>query len=326
VKGSPHARALVTGASGYLAHALMRRLVAEGARVAALTRGALAGAAGAAPDEVLVGDVTDAGVWDEVLGETDVVYHLAAQTNVYVAQDDPLADLRINALPVLRALEACAKRSDPPALVLAGTSTQCGIPARLPVDESHPDAPVTIYDLHKLLAERYLEQFAARGLARGTCLRLVNVYGPGPASRSAGRGVLNVMIRKALSGERLTVYGRGERLRDYAYVEDVARAFTCAGARLEAVNGRHFVVGTGRGHTLADAARLVVERAARRTGRHAEIVHVDPPPGLSPIEDRDFVADSSAFTRATGWRAQVGLEEGIDRTIEVLLADGGEPA
>jgi UDP-glucose 4-epimerase len=159
------------------------------------------------------------------------------------------------------------------------------------------------------------------GAVKGAALRLANVYGPGPASSSADRGILNQMVRKALKGETLRIYGKGDFLRDYVYVEDVARAFALAADHVDAVNGKHFVISTGTGHTLAQAVRLVAERVAARTGRQALVEHVAPPASLSPIDTRNFVGDPSAFARATGWRPSVSLQEGIDRTIDFFLAN-----
>lgn len=153
---------------------------------------------------------------------------------------------------------------------------------------------MTVYDLHKLAAETYLKCYAADGVVRGAVLRLANLYGPGSSS-SPDRGVLAAMIRRALKGEALTIYGSGQYLRDYVYVEDVVQAFP-----------------------LAEAFSLVADRVARRTGCRVPVVHVEPSAGQAAIEARNFVADSSQFTRVTGWRARWSLAEGIDATIEAL--------
>ena len=155
---------------------------------------------------------------------------------------------------------------------------------------------------------------------RGAILRLANVYGPGPRSSSADRGVLNMMVRRGLSGEELTIYGDGNFMRDYIYVEDVASAFIMAASNMDQVNGQHFVIGSGDGHTIAEALRLVAASVERKTGRGVQVVHVEPPPTLSPIEKRSFVAATTRFTGATKWRAKVTLQEGIDRIIDDFVA------
>ena len=311
-------RALITGGAGYLAASLAHDLLAAGRSVRRMHRPGKAAPeapAGAALED-FVGDVTRREDVERAVRDVDVVFHLASQTSVYVAEADPEADVTANVLPMLYLLEACRALGTRPLVIFAGTVTQAGIPKALPVDESALDDPCTIYDVHKLVAERYLKHYSRSGFVRGATLRLANVYGPGPKSSRADRGVLNAMIKKALAGETLKLYGTGEYLRDYVYVEDAARAFALAGSSPEAVDGKHFVLGTGEGHTLAHAVRLVAELVAERIGRSVPVEHVPPPASLSPIETRNFVANPGALRAATGWAPRVSLRAGISRTID----------
>jgi nucleoside-diphosphate-sugar epimerase len=262
------------------------------------------------------GDIRDPEVWERNLEGVDFVFHLAAQTSTYQANDDPVADQAVNLMPMLHLLEACRRRGTRPTVCFASTVTVAGIPERLPVDETHPNHPLTVYDLHKQMAEQYLRWYAEQGAVRGVTLRLANVYGPGPRSSRSDRGILNQMMRRALAGEPLTVYGAGDQLRDYAYVEDVARAFIAAARHSEKLNGGCFVIGSGQGHTIAGAMGMIAERAAARTGIAVEVRHVAPPGSLSPIEQRNFIADPRRFCEATGWHARYSLAEGIDLTME----------
>jgi len=126
------------------------------------------------------------------------------------------------------------------------------------------------------------------------------------------------MIMAALRGEPLTVYGTGEYVRDYLFVDDVADAFLRAAAHPERINGRHFVVGSGRGVTIRGGFELVAARVETLIGRRVPVVTADPPGALSDIQKRNFVADPSRFSDATGWRPFWSLSDGIDRTIEAF--------
>ncbi len=317
-------RILVTGGSGYLALGLVRALSGVQSSVVRLSRsgGTPAGVVRQTVGRVddVIGDVRDPDTWARALPGVDFVFHLAAQTSVPRASQDPPSDLEVNARSMLHLLETCRRHGYQPAILFAGTVTEAGIPTTLPVDETHPDAPATIYDLHKLVAESYLKHYAAQGVVRGATLRLSNVYGPGPESGSADRGVLNRMVAKALNREPLTVFGAGEYVRDYVYVEDVTAAFLAAGAHIERASGRSFVIGTGTGHTVSQALNLVADRVALKTGCRVPVTHVDPPQPLHPIERRNFVADTTRFREATGWAPRVSLVEGIDRTVAYLAA------
>lgn len=316
-------RILITGGAGYLAAGLIRALQEVDCDIIRLVRPGRQARPGIGRARVhdREGDVRCREVWESVLPDVQVVFHLAAQTSVYVAEKDARADLEANVLPMLHLLETCRVNAYRPIVVFAGTVTEAGVPDRVPVDETHPDRPITIYDLHKWMAENYLRHYAHEGIVRGVALRLANVYGPGPASSSADRGILNLMIRRAIRGETLTVYGSGEQMRDYLHVDDVSLAFLLAGSKIDVLNGEYFVIGSGMGYTIREAIAMVAERAARRSGRRVDVIHVDPPTPQSPIEARNFVADSGRFSQPTGWRARYGLPDGIDRTIEVFLCE-----
>lgn len=310
----------VTGAAGFLGGRLVNRLAAVPCRIVRVARTAPP-SPHVVPEAAMVdvvGDVGDPRVWDAALHDADIVFHLAGQTSSVAAARNPALDFDANVAPMRHLVQTCRRLRRRPTVLFAGTVTQAGIPSRLPVDEDAPDHPVTIYDQHKLIAEADLTAAASDGTVCGATLRLANVYGPGGHGSNNDRDVLNRMISAALRGQPLTVYGAGDCLRDYVFVEDVVDAFLMAAVRAERVNGRHFVVGSGRGITIRDAFELVAARAERRTGRRVPVVTVDPVAALSAIEHRHFVADPSRFAAATGWRAKWSLTAGIDRTIEAL--------
>jgi UDP-glucose 4-epimerase len=312
---------LITGGDGYLAGGLVTLLQDTDCSILRLSRRGAARVVLECSANIMAipGDIREPDLWAGLIDGVEVVFHLAAQTSTYIANADPLVDHEVNVLPMLRLLEACRQSSSSPTICFASTVTVAGIAESLPVDEEHPDHPLTVYDLHKQMAEQYLRWYAQQGLVRGVTLRLANIYGPGPRSSRNDRGILNQMIGRALSGEPLTVYGSGDQVRDYLYIEDAARAFLSAVAHGEALSGQTFVIGSGVGHSIVSALEMVAARATARIGKPVEVVHMTPPETLSPIEQRDFVANSSQFHKATGWLPQYSLGEGIDRTMEALL-------
>ena len=314
-------RILITGGAGYLASNLVALLKNSDCRIIRLDRqdACREPMSGVAQITDVYGDVSDPSIWEQCLPGIDFVFHFAAQTSTYIANDNPVADHSVNVMPMLYLLEACRRLGSCPTVCFSSTVTVAGISERLPVDETHPDHPLTAYDLHKKMAELYLHWYAEQGFVRGVTLRLANVYGPGPHSSRSDRGILNQMIRRALAGEPLTVYGAGDQIRDYVYVEDVAKAFIAAALHGEALNGRYFIIGSGQGHSIAEAMHVITERSAEKTGKTVAVQHIDPPGSLSPIEQRNFVADPRLFFERTGWRASHTLVEGIDQTMEAFL-------
>lgn len=309
-------RILVTGASGYIATRLVNAIEYVDCTIIRLSRNKkLEPIRSKAKIVDFNGDIRKKELWEEVLAGVDIIYHFAAQTSVYVAQDDAYADFQANVVPMLNLLETCRNKKLNPIVLFSGTVTQAGLVESLPVDETCNDMPITVYDMHKLIAENYLKYYCHERVVRGATLRLANVYGPGP-SGNAGRGVLNMMIQKALAGQELTIYGKGDCLRDYVYIDDVVAAFLTAAKNIDSVNGKHFIIASGQGCTLAQAINLVADQAAMRTEQRVEVTHIEPPSAMSPIEARNFVADTGLFERATGWRSKYSLIEGIGRMMD----------
>ncbi len=246
----------------------------------------------------------------------DVIYHLASQTSTYVAERDPLADYEANVRPMQLLLEACRITNTHPIVIFSGTSTQCGMPESLPVDDKLADRPITVYDFHKLQAERWLLFFSNQGLVDGVSFRLTNVYGPGPGSSSADRGILNLMIKKALNGGDLTLYGEGNHIRDYIYVDDVVRVFLNAPAQITDLKGRHCILGSGEGTKIRDAISMVAKTVAQKTGITASVKKVEPPTGLLRIECRNFVADTRFLQKRGLIEAPLKLSVGIKHSVD----------
>ena len=312
---------LVTGGAGYLATSLTAQLKNTDCQLIRFDRpnAHFLQVVGKAQVNDLTGDIREVGIWDSLLKNVDVVFHFAAQTSIYQAEQQPQEDFQINVAPMLQILETCRSREWRPIILFSGTATEVGLPQYLPVDETHPDQPITIYDFHKWLSENYLRYYCRQGWVKGAILRLANIYGPGPVSSSSDRGVLNMMIRRALSGQPITIYGQGNFIRDYIYIEDVARAFINAAIKIDRVNSNYYLIGSGNGTTIADAFKLVAARVENKTGKQAMVEYVASPSSLSRIETRNFVANTRRFKEAANWEPAYSFIEGIDCTIDSYL-------
>ena len=311
---------LVTGAGGFVGSSLIKALSEVDCTLYRLARGSLEPVSGKAQVQDRAGDIEKPDTWCDIIPKIDTVFHFAAQTSTYVAAENPLADMRVNVGGMIHLLEALRKAGTKPTILFSGTVTQVGMPEDLPVDESFPDVPVTLYDLSKLTEERYLKYYCGEEWIRGACLRLSNVYGPTRVSSKEDRGILNKIVRMALAEEPLSVFDGGKFMRDYIFIDDVVAAFLYAGANAEKINGRHFVISSGKGVTLKEAFQTAVDQVTRKTGKKMTIADRDRPPGFSLIETRNFVGNPSAFIEATGWQPRFSLEEGLSCTVDSIAA------
>jgi len=267
-------------------------------------------------------DIRTSSIWEEILEGVDVVFHFAAQTSSKFANDHPCMDVDINLAPVVRFIETCQNKNIRPDIIFPGTVTQVGLTETWPVDEIIQDVPITVYDINKLAAEKYICYYGTQLGGRGVTLRFANVYGPGTKSGSLDRGILNMMVMRALEGKPLTLYGDGNYVRDYVFIDDVVNAFLIAGARFDSTNGKYYVLGSGVGHTIKEMAEIVKTMVGKITGKNVDIQNIPPPPGLSQIEFRHFVANIARFRQDTGWKPRVTLEEGIKNTIDSFMRKG----
>ncbi len=303
---------VITGARGYIGSALVKRLATEGRALRLVSRvAAMPSERASATVEHIQADLRDEASWCALLGHAEAIVHLSAGTDLHAVEADPLGDRDFSVEPVNALVRAIARSGIPMPVVFASTVTIVGDGPSNPVSEQTPDRPCSVYDRHKLECETILREATRQGIVSACSLRLSNVYGYGVSPINSNRGILNAVMQRAGEGEALTLYGQGQYIRDFTFVGDVVDAF-CRAIDLERVrDGGHYVIATGRGHTLAEAFSLVAAEALRRTGRCVEVRHVPEPPDLHPIERRHFVGDSGLFQRLTGWRAQVDLQSGI---------------
>jgi UDP-glucose 4-epimerase len=319
-------RLIITGASGYIGSQLVSALATTECTITRISRDKtkLAKIDGTAEIIDIEGSIQDIALWHKILPGIDVVFHLSAQTNLYKAEADPVADWQCNVLPMINLLECCKQTKQSVTVIAAGTATEVGLVTKLPVNEQARDFPISIYDLHKLAAENYLKHYSAAGYVKGVTLRLANVYGPGPASVNQNRGIINMMAARALKGEPLTIYGAGEFIRDYIFVQDVLQAFLMAAPAINQLNLQHVLIGSGEGRSIVQAITSIARQAEAITGNCAEVTHIDCPEGIANIEKRDFIADYSTFSAQSGWEPAVTFETGINLTLNYLSDNGYE--
>jgi len=272
---------LITGGTGFIGSKLTQRLEEHGHVVIPFK-----------------GRVHNKGDWDDC-PIADACIHLAAENNLYLAEEKPLHNYLVNYWGTMLAAHFC--RTFGMKLIFASTDTVIGLDG----------LPCSVYDSHKLAAEKAIMSIP---MWESVTLRLSTVYGPSPAESKEGRGIINRWVKMALRGESLKVYeGVSDKRRDYIHVDDVIKAFVKA---LEAPKGVYNVC-TGIGTTVWDMACLIAQEALiKGNGKSGGVGRVPDPKGLNSIEYRTWICDHHLFTWATGWKPQVSVHEGVRRTVE----------
>ena len=314
-------RAVIAGGLGFIGSNLARRLAGLGAQVLAVdallpeqggNRFNLADAAG---DRLAVEilDLRNESLERLVEGR-DFLFNLAGQQSHQGSMDAPLDDFDLNCRVALSLLEACRSKAPGIAVVYTSTRQVYGKPRSLPVDESHPLAPVDVNGIHKLAGENYhLLYHRLHGL-KTAVLRLTNTYGPRMRVKDARQTFIGVWLRNLVEGKPFEVWD-GAQLRDFTYVDDAVEALLLAACQPKA-QGETFNLGGDGAISLKDLADRLV--AVHGGGTYALKQF---PPARKRIDIGDYQADDRRFRDASGWTPRVPLAEGLKRALDYYRAN-----
>jgi len=302
---------VVTGGAGFIGSAIVRRLLAEGARRVVVVDNLLTGRESNLEEVRGAVDFQRADIrnYDEIAGilrGADVVFHEAAIPSVPRSIDDPVPSHDVNIDGTFNVLRA-ARDGKAGRVVYAASSSAYGDTPVLPKVESMNPHPQSPYALQKLVGEYYCSVFSSVYGIETVSLRYFNVYGPRQDPSSPYSGVLSLFMRAILERRSPTIYGDGEQSRDFTYVEDVAE-LNLKAARAPNVSGRFYNGGNGDRITLNQAWSLL-----------QKIEGVEIPAGYGPPragDVRDSQADITAAVRDLGHAPRFSFEEGMRRTLD----------
>ncbi len=313
-------RYLITGGSGFIGSHLADALLGRGDEVVVLDNLAtgrlenLAGARASDRFEFVQGSVLDELAVDRAVASCDVVVHLAAAVGVKLIVEQRLSSLITNIRGSENVIEAA--HSYRRKILLASTSEIYGKNPASPLSESSDSvlgsptvarwAYSTAKAVDEILAYAYHEE---RGLAT-LVVRLFNTVG---VRQSPAYGmVIPRLVRQALAGQPLTVYGDGTQTRCFCHVSDVVAALLGLIDREDAI-GQVFNVGSNEELSMADLAARII--AACASGSAIELVPYDQAyeRGFEDMARR--VPDTSKLERLTGWRPRHTLDDILEEVI-----------
>jgi UDP-glucose 4-epimerase len=241
----------------------------------------------------------------------EAVCHLAAQHSVAISTANPRHDAEVNILGLINLLQA-ATRVGTRKVIFSSSGATYGTVEKMPVNEKTPQNPESPYGITKYASEFYLRFWKEMHGLDFTLLRYGNVYGP-RQDPTGEAGVIAIFARRILLGESVRIDWDGEQQKDYVYAGDVARANLLS---LERGSGEAFCIATGSGTSVNELYRKLSEI----TGHKVEIIHAPKRPG--DIYQTYF--DCSKAERGLGWRAEMGLDEGMRRTVDYFKKQMGK--
>jgi UDP-glucose 4-epimerase len=297
---------LLIGGNGFIGSALAARLLAEGRRLHVVSPNL-------PPPDAAPGAVyhqacmSDPSLLAEILPRCRTIVHAASATTPGSSARRPSLEGALNIEPSLALIEALDALERFHFIFISSGGTVYGDPDTLPAAESHPLRPKSYYAAGKIALETFF-RLASRPPGRTVSIvRPANVYGPGQAFR-LGFGVIRTMLEHLANETSMEIWGSGEAVRDYLYIDDMVDALVRL-IRLPEDDST-YNIGSGIGLSLNRLVRIVEDVCGRRLEtRHRQRRCSD----VSGI-----VLDSSLFCSRTQWQPKVSIEEGILATWQWL--------
>lgn len=281
---SPRPRIVVTGGRGFI-----------GSEFVALARHA--GYAVTTFDLRDGQDICDPAALLAAIGEGDVVVHLAAYADLYVAREHPVDCVRTNVMGTAQVADITRQRNG--RLILGSTLCVYGNQQKYPTFEDSRPNPTEIYAQSKLAAEQVVMGLTDTLGLKAAIVRFPGVYGPGMRESLA----VARFMRAAREGGELIIHGDGRQTRTPLYVQDLADGLLAAVQHMDF----HGVVNLATSEEISalDLAHGIIRLAGRGTIRHAA--------QRSPQTLREL-ADSTLAARKLGWTAKTLLDQGLAAT------------
>jgi CDP-glucose 4,6-dehydratase len=306
---------LVTGGTGLLGSWLVKQLIENGASVVCVVRDWV-------PQSELVrsgrieqvntvrGDITDRDLIERALGEyeVEIVFHLAAQTIVGIANRNPVSTFSTNIEGTWNVLEACRRSPKVASIVVASSDKAYGDQEQLPYDETMPLQGRHPYDVSKSCADLLAQSYAASYNLPVAITRCGNFYGGGDLNWNR---VVPGTIRSIMRKERPIVRSDGKFVRDYFYIEDGAAAYMLLAERLAsnpALRGQAFNFSNESQVSVIDIVELILRKM--QSSLHPEVLN------RASNEIRHQFLSAARARTVLDWQPRFTLESGLDRTLE----------
>jgi CDP-glucose 4,6-dehydratase len=306
--------AFVTGATGFVGAHVARTLVEQGARVVCLQRDALPTNSLDLFDlrhcvTVINGIVEDHSLMERIINEYEIqaVFHLAAQAIVGVANHSPLSTFESNIRGTYSLLEACRTGQMIRSVVVASSDKAYGSHEDLPYREDYPLLGLFPYDASKACTDILARSFAHTYGTPVAVTRSANIYGPGDINLSR---IIPGTIVSVLRDQPPIIRSDGTPVRDFVYIDDVVRGYVLIAEKIDEVRGEAFNLSAGQPVQMID----LVERIIKLSGKNLE-PRIMSQKKIEREIDAQYLSAEKVDERLA-WRAKVGLDNGLQRTIE----------
>lgn len=261
----------------------------------------------------------------------DAIFHLAAQTAVTTSLENPEHDFQVNAIGTLRVLEYARRQKQPPVVLFTSTNKVYGDLRDFDMveketryfahrywgveEQDQPLRPITPYGCSKACADQYCQDYARIYRVPTIVFRMSCIYGPHQHG-CEDQGWIDHMVRTAIAGGAMHVYGNGKQVRDALYVEDLVDAMLLAIKYRAIAAGRVFNIGGGCDNTIS--VLELIDWCRRELGVKPQVSFHPERPG----DQKWYVSDIRRAQEALCWKPKVSVEDGLNRMVKSWVSAG----
>jgi len=243
------------------------------------------------------------GAQEEIIAQgVDTIVHLISSTVPASSNKDPAFDVQTNLIETIELLNLAVKYHVKRVIFVSSGGTIYGQQKVQPIPEQASLWPLCSYGVVKSAIEKYMHMYHGLYGLEAISIRLANPYGP-RQDPTRPLGAISVFLYRCLKGQPIEIWGDGRVVRDYVYIEDVKKAILeCI---LTDVHSPCYNIGSGKGYSLNDILRVVQEIGLRPAVKYCKSRSCD---------IQSVVLDCNRAYVELGWKADVGLDEGIERS------------
>ena len=298
-------KGLVTGGAGFIGSNLVDRLISLGWEVVVIDNES------AQSNEMFYWnskaqnykyDICDYESISPLFQGVDVVFHLAAESRIQPAIENPVQAAQTNVVGTCNILQA-SREHRVGRVIYSSTSSAYGLSNPLPLQEEMPRDCLNPYSVTKVSGEDLCSMYTKLFELPTVIFRYFNVYGERQPIRGQYAPVVGIFLRQVSTSDPMTIVGSGLQRRDFTHVSDVVEAnILASNGKNEEMIGNIINIGTGTSHSVIELSRMI----------GTDIVHLPQRPG----EAEETLADISRAKLWLGWNPRITLEKWIERRVE----------
>lgn len=182
------------------------------------------------------------------------------------------------------------------------------------VNETFKDRPLSNYDRSKKIFEDIFLKYEKQNKIKFVSLRLSNIYGANFSSEQVNRGFLNKLILNIYEKKNIFIFGTGNNLRSYLYIDDLIEALTIASRKINKLTGKIYIISSNKSYSFL----YLIRRISKLINQDVKIKKIIYPKHLNDIEKRSFRGSSKLFQNKTGWKPKTQLKSGIMKVFSII--------